>query len=52
MGEKKERTKVQKTYFRFCKRCGEKYIPTGKYSRFCEECKKDSSNKVKGGEKK
>lgn len=27
-------------YFRFCKKCGESFHPVGKYSKFCDKCKR------------
>ena len=30
-----------------CKRCGEEFIPEGKYCNFCDKCKKNPENNVK-----
>ena len=30
--------KKKLNWHRFCKRCGEKFISTGKYHRICEKC--------------
>ncbi len=41
-----------KRFPRPCKRCGGKFIPSGRYAQFCDNCKKQGGKRKYGNEEK
>ncbi len=38
LNKKRDKRKEKEKLFRYCKRCGERYMPGGKFTKLCDEC--------------
>lgn len=43
----KEDKSRRKPFFKYCQRCGERFDPSGRSTRFCENCKKKPCHELK-----